>query len=111
MFISTVDTGILNSGISIPPQGDAMEHSTDRHANRHTTTPGAWTEVQPDQHIALVNNRGLRLAGRVDAMTEDRSTLWIQLDGGMGRQLVHHLDGFAVESSDSNDSVKADQQQ
>jgi hypothetical protein len=78
-----------------------MEHSTDRITTRHPPQPGTWTDVEPNQHVSLVNKRGFRLAGRVDAMTEDRSTMWIQLDGGMGRQLVHHLDGFTLDPGNS----------
>ena len=32
------------------------------------------------------------------SVTRDRQCLWIQLDAGMGRQLIHHQDGFTLEA-------------
>ncbi|MFK0072597.1 hypothetical protein [Arthrobacter woluwensis] len=57
-----------------------------------------WPEIPSGQPIALADQRGDRIVGHVDGMTHDRTTLWIQLDGGLGRRLVHHLDGYALES-------------
>ncbi|WP_026555867.1 hypothetical protein [Arthrobacter sp. 35W] len=57
-----------------------------------------WPALEPEETVALVNANGWRLSGRVEAVTPDHSCLWIQLDGGMGRQLIHHQDGFALES-------------
>ncbi|MGO4383232.1 hypothetical protein [Specibacter sp. RAF43] len=57
-----------------------------------------WPALAPDQPVALVNDRGWRLSGRVETVTRDRQCLWIQLDAGMGRQLIHHQDGFTLEA-------------
>jgi hypothetical protein len=57
-----------------------------------------WPELRPNQAVSLVDGAGARLAGKVDAITEDRSTFWIYLDDGMGRQLIHSLDGYQLES-------------
>jgi hypothetical protein len=57
-----------------------------------------WPALDPDQPIALVNDRGWRLSGKVETLSHDRQCLWIQLDAGMGRQLIHHQDGFVLES-------------
>ena len=56
-----------------------------------------WPLLSHDQPIALVNERGWRLSGKVETVTKDRECLWIQLDGGMGRQLIHHQDGFELD--------------
>ncbi|MFP3581597.1 hypothetical protein SB659_18710 [Arthrobacter sp. SIMBA_036] len=56
-----------------------------------------WPELARHQEIVLCDARGNRIEGTIDGMTEDRSTLWIQLKGGLGRQLVHHLDGYWLE--------------
>lgn len=61
-------------------------------------THEVWPELARNQQVALVNNRGWRLSGRVETLTSDRACLWIQLDSGMGRQLIHHQDGFVLES-------------
>lgn len=73
---------------------------------RHTekfTHPGVqevWPPLTKDEPVALVNDRGWRLSGRVEMLSRDRQCLWIQLDSGMGRQLIHHQDGFMLESAE-----------
>lgn len=57
-----------------------------------------WPVLSKDEPVALVNGRGWRLSGRVETLSHDRQCLWIQLDSGMGRQLIHHQDGFVLES-------------
>ncbi|RAN77627.1 hypothetical protein B5P43_19475 [Bacillus sp. SRB_336] len=59
-----------------------------------------WPALARDQHVALVNERGWRLSGKVETLTNDRQCLWIQLDAGMGRQLIHHQDGFVLEGDE-----------
>lgn len=63
----------------------------------HQTDGTLWPTLAHDEPVALVNNQGLRLSGRVDTLTQDRSCLWIRLDAGMGRLLIHHQDGFVLE--------------
>lgn len=78
-----------------------------RRSNNMTTrtAPGArWPALQRDEAICLIDPSGWPLSGRVDAMTEDRSTFWIQLDDGRGRRLVHHQDGYVVCGRPPEDS-------
>ncbi len=79
-----------------------------RRSNNMTmrTAPRAapWPPLQRDEPICLVDRFGSRLSGRVDAMTEDRSTVWIQLDGGNGRRLVHHQDGYVLSNRPPEDA-------
>lgn len=56
-----------------------------------------WPELPLHQELVLQDVRGNRIVGTLDGMTSDRSTLWIQLSGGLGRQLVHYLDGYWLE--------------
>ncbi|WP_423182126.1 hypothetical protein [Arthrobacter sp. NyZ413] len=65
--------------------------STTQTATRHAEV---WPELPLHQELVLEDSRGNRIVGTLDGMTNDRSTLWIQLKGGLGRQLVHHLDGY-----------------
>ncbi len=68
----------------------------------HTTDHrDVWPLLATDQHIALVDDRGRRLSGKVETLTSDRRCLWIQLDAGLGRRLVHHQDGFVLEGESS----------
>ncbi|MFJ5954623.1 hypothetical protein ACIQC5_01550 [Paenarthrobacter sp. NPDC092416] len=59
----------------------------------------AWPELTLHQDLVLQDARGNRIEGTLDGMTTDRSTLWIQLKGGLGRQLVHHQDGYWLEAA------------
>lgn len=58
-----------------------------------------WPAMPANEPVHLVNERGWRLSGRVETLSHDRQCLWIQLDSGMGRQLIHHQDGFVLEST------------
>lgn len=79
-----------------------MTRPSHHHGPDHAPEPyahhDAWPMLATDQHVALVNERGWRLSGKVETLTNDRQCLWIQLDAGMGRQLIHHQDGFMLES-------------
>lgn len=57
-----------------------------------------WPELSRHEYVVLQDARGNRIEGTIDGMTNDRSTLWIQLKGGLGRQLIHHLDGYWLET-------------
>jgi hypothetical protein len=57
-----------------------------------------WPELARHQDVVLRDARGNRIEGTIDGMTDDRSTLWVQLKGGLGRQLVHHMDGYWLET-------------
>ena len=58
-----------------------------------------WPALATNTPVALINNRGWRLSGRVETLSHDRKCLWIQLDSGMGRQLIHHQDGFVLDGT------------
>ena len=67
--------------------------------NDQTRTAGElWPHLDAHQEVALRDAKGNRIEGTIDGMTDDRSTLWIQLKGGLGRQLIHHLDGYWLET-------------
>ncbi|WP_426996685.1 hypothetical protein [Pseudarthrobacter sp. N5] len=62
---------------------------------------GLWPELPLNQELILADSRGRRIVGTLDGMTEDRSTIWVQLLGGLGRRLVHHQDGYWLENARS----------
>ncbi|WP_347108157.1 hypothetical protein AAHB33_14940 [Paenarthrobacter sp. S56] len=66
--------------------------------NTTTAASDVWPELAVRQEVVLADARGNRIEGTIDGMTNDRSTLWVQLKGGLGRQLVHHLDGYWLET-------------
>ncbi|WP_082358191.1 MULTISPECIES: hypothetical protein [Arthrobacter] len=76
-----------------------MTRPTHHHAFVHPVDVQLWPQLAPDQPVSLINERGWRLRGTVETLTNDRQCLWIQLDAGMGRQLIHHQDGFMLENT------------
>lgn len=56
-----------------------------------------WPDLPLHQELILADGRGSRIVGTLDGMTDDRSTIWVQLMGGLGRRLVHHQDGYWLE--------------
>lgn len=75
-----------------------MKRSAHHQAFIAPETHELWPALAANQPVALINKRGWRLSGRVETLSNDRACLWIQLDAGMGRQLIHHQDGFVLES-------------
>ncbi|WP_315915220.1 hypothetical protein [Arthrobacter sp. lap29] len=78
--------------------GDPMTRPLHHRAFIDPENNEVWPALTHNEPITLVNNRGWRLAGRVETLSNDRQCLWIQLDSGMGRQLIHHQDGFVLEN-------------
>jgi hypothetical protein len=78
-------------------QEDPVALRRDRDTFDHQGDSILWPTLSHDEPVALVNDQGLRLSGRVDTLTPDRSCLWIRLDSGMGRLLIHHQDGYILE--------------
>ena len=74
-----------------------MAPRRDRKIVDHQGGGTPWPTLDHDAPVALVNDQGMRLTGRVDTLTPDRSCLWIRLDSGMGRMLIHHQDGYVIE--------------
>ncbi|MGO4228640.1 hypothetical protein AB4Y72_07185 [Arthrobacter sp. YAF34] len=61
--------------------------------------------VEPDQHWRLLRTGdrvsvrlapGFEASGLVDAVTADHSVVWVDLDGGRGRTLLHCGDGVEI---------------
>lgn len=76
-----------------------MTRPIHHHAFIEPSNHNVWPELAKNSTVHLVNERGWRLSGRVETLSHDRQCLWIQLDSGMGRQLIHHQDGFVLEGT------------
>lgn len=46
-----------------------------------------WAALATGQKVYIVQENGEELSGRVDAVTEDGTVLWVHLAGGAGRRL------------------------
>jgi hypothetical protein len=63
---------------------------------------GAWNPITTGARCAketasnVTLTPGFESAGVVDAVTGDATAVWVELDGGRGRTLVHVSDGVAI---------------
>ncbi len=57
---------------------------------------GRWQELSAGDAVVVELGNGRSVRGVVDALVEDASVLWVELDGGKGRRLFHWEDGVAI---------------
>lgn len=55
-----------------------------------------WKSLQRGDRVSVRLAPGYETAGRVDAVTADHTAVWVDLDGGRGRTLVHCSDGVEI---------------
>ena len=55
-----------------------------------------WTMLAAGEKVYIVQENGWALAGRVDAVTEDGTILWVHLEGGAGRRLFTRSESGCV---------------
>ncbi|WP_284976885.1 hypothetical protein [Arthrobacter sp. efr-133-TYG-104] len=79
-----------------------------RRINDFTTTP--VRRIEPDHHwlslrqgdrVSVTLTPGYESPGVVDAVTGDATAVWVELDGGRGRTLVHISDGVEIVPQES----------
>jgi hypothetical protein len=56
-----------------------------------------WMKLKQGDRVLVRLTPGFETGGFVDAITADHSAIWIDLDGGRGRTLLHCSDGVEVE--------------
>lgn len=66
----------------------------------HTTSTDTdqqdWSDFRRGERITLQHPAGTHLRGVLDMRSDDASVLWIHLNDGGGRRLVHTADGYRV---------------
>lgn len=63
----------------------------------HPAAPDAhWKSLQQGDRVRVRLAPGYETGGRVDAVTADRTAVWVDLDGGRGRTLLHCSDGVEI---------------
>jgi hypothetical protein len=55
-----------------------------------------WKSLQQGDRVSVRLAPGYETGGRVDAVTADRTVVWVDLDGGRGRTLLHCSDGVEI---------------
>lgn len=65
---------------------------------------GSWTELGPGDRIIISSPWIPGLTGEVDVVTEDGSILWVHLEDGRGRILIHTTDPHRIWRAPADES-------
>ena len=66
-------------------------------ASLHAAQPEAhWKELRQGDRVGVRLTPGFETGGLVDAITWDHKAVWVDLDGGRGRILLHCSDGVEI---------------
>ena len=55
-----------------------------------------WKKLRQGDRVRVLLTPGFEAGGVVDAVTPDNTVVWINLDGGRGRTLLHCGDGVEI---------------
>ena len=55
-----------------------------------------WSALREGDRVSVLLAPGVETGGRVSAITPDRTGVWVDLDGGRGRTLLHCSDGVEI---------------
>ena len=55
-----------------------------------------WQSLRQGDRVSVRLAPGYETGGRVDAVTADHTAVWVDLDGGRGRTLLHCSDGVEI---------------
>ena len=58
-----------------------------------------WKKLKQGDRVRVRLTPGFETGGVVDAITWDHSAVWVDLDGGRGRTLLHCSDGVEIVPS------------
>ena len=63
---------------------------------RRVTPDAHWRSLRQGDRVSVRLAPGYETEGLVDAVTDDHSAVWVNLDGGRGRTLLHCSDGVEI---------------
>jgi hypothetical protein len=63
---------------------------------RRATPAPHWRKLRQGDRVRVLLTPGFEAGGVVDAVTPDNTVVWINLDGGRGRTLLHCGDGVEI---------------
>ncbi|HEY8753381.1 MAG TPA: hypothetical protein VIM40_07010 [Arthrobacter sp.] len=55
-----------------------------------------WKALKEGDRVRVLLSPGYETGGVVDAITWDHAAVWVDLDGGLGRTLLHCSDGVEI---------------
>lgn len=62
-----------------------------------------WSAVQPGQMVSFRHDKYLPIVGVVEARTDDGAVVWVRMNDGAGRRLIHREDGYRLERAGEQD--------
>lgn len=69
---------------------------TDNTPLRRVMPDAHWQSLQQGDRVSVRLAPGFETEGLVDAVTADHTAVWVNLDGGRGRTLLHCSDGVEI---------------
>ncbi|MET1021368.1 MAG: hypothetical protein ABWX69_04115 [Arthrobacter sp.] len=63
---------------------------------RRVAPDAHWKSLQQGDRVSVRLAPGDETGGLVDAITADHTAVWVDLDGGRGRTLLHCSDGVEI---------------
>jgi hypothetical protein len=76
-------------------------NNTDDQPLHRVEPDGHWRQLRRGDRVSVRLAPGFETAGFVDAVTADSSVVWVDLDGGRGRTLLHCSDGVEILPHDT----------
>jgi hypothetical protein len=81
-------------------EGDIMARNTNQRAVEASLRPvqpaAHWKDLRQGDRVLVRLTPGFETGGLVDAVTWDHTAVWVDLDGGRGRILLHCSDGVEI---------------
>ncbi len=74
----------------------SARHQTAEAPLRRAMPAPHWKKLRQGDRVRVQLSPGFDAAGVVDAITADHSAVWVHLDGGRGRTLLHCSDGVEI---------------
>jgi hypothetical protein len=63
----------------------------------HRVEPDSrWKNLRSGDRVSVRTRPGYETGGLIDAVTDDHTVVWVDLDGGRGRTLLHVSDGVEI---------------
>ena len=76
---------------TVPPEGAVTATGA-----REALLMRTWRYLSPGDRVEVLNGDIFIGSGRVDEVTTDGANIWIHLDSGFGRVLIHKDDGVDI---------------
>lgn len=84
---------MLQSRMSMDQQ-TAMPDDPVKSVSAESGSDVDWALIRPGQQYSFHYDANAPITGVVDACTEDRSVIWVRMNDGGGRRLIHIEDGY-----------------